>query len=552
VLYFEGELLAPPLLITLVLGETLALQRWWQRGGWATAIVAGVLLGLFALALPNALSLVPVVWLWQWWVARRRRQRGGLSAALLGLPLGLVLTIAPATIRNAVVAGDFVPITANGGVNLYIGNNPEADGCTARIPILAELAPLQGWTCFDQPAIARGVERLAGRRLRASEVSTFFADKALAYAAEHPAATLALAARKAALFWGPIEVANNRELEIARAESTTLRWLPGFPWLLSLALVGAAWLVCARRAAGEPARAFALLLGAATLVFFATHLPFFVAGRYRLPLYPFLLLFGACGVHGVLGLVRERRRGAAALWTGSWLALLVLAHVPLTDYRPDRSAWHFQLGGAWRMAGQPERAAAEYRLALAAAARPFPVASNNLGAVLLQLGETAAGIEQLRLALRHAPDYAEARYNLALALASGGRDDLAAVEFEHALRVTPDDAVTHVALAASLLRLRRPAEALGHVGHAMQHGDRAPRTRCLYAIALLEMGRSQEAVAELQSVRREHPGFVNAYLLLVDAAMQQGDRGRAREIVEQGLRAVPGHPGLEAWRERLR
>ncbi|HEX5053138.1 MAG TPA: tetratricopeptide repeat protein, partial [Planctomycetota bacterium] len=551
-LYFEGELLAPVLLVTLGLASALVWHRWWHRGSLLLGTAGGLLLGLSALARPNALALVPVVWLWALWVARRRPGQGRMRSVLLGLPLGVFAAIAPATIRNAVTAHDFVVLTSNGGVNLYIGNNEQADGHTARIPILGDLAPVQGWTCFDQPAIVRGVERLEGRPLAASEVSRFFARRALDFAAAHPGAVLALALKKTALFWGPVEVANNRELEVARQHSAVLRWLPTFPWVLSLAVIGTLMLWRdLRRAPRDHRSDLVVLLAAIVLVDFASHLPFFVAGRYRMPILPLLLLGAAYAVRTAFTLQRERRWRGLARWCAAWLVLLALAHVRLVDYEPDPGQWHFQRGDAFRMLGDLDRAIDEFRLAIASARTPDAVPHNNLGAALMQRGRLPEAILSLREAVRLDPAYVQAHFNLALALANAGQDELACAEFEQVLRRDPSSTPARIQLGAILVRLGRAAEALPHLEAAAHDAPRDTAVRYLHAIALLDVGRQRDARAILEGFERTEPRFADARVALAELAEQAGDRAGALRLVEQALAVEPGHAGAKALRERL-
>lgn len=547
VVYFEGELLAPVLEIALLLGALLACERWRRVRGWGSGLAAGLLLGLFAVTRPNALVLAPVVWVFGLWVAARAG--GPRRPLLLGLPLGLLAAIAPVTIRNFVVAGDFVAISSNGGVNLWIGNNEHADGHTARIPALGEFAALQGWTCFDEPAIRRGVERIVGRPLLASEVSSYFAGRAWDHVLAHPGHALALAARKAALFWGPLEVANNREDELARADSAVLRWLPGFPWLLSLAVLGALRLARELRRSPGPRRDCVLLLAACVLVYFASHLPFFVAGRYRMPLVPLLWLFAGHGVAGVFALARDGRRAAAAKWAAAWLMLLGAAHVPLTGYRPDPGQWHFQRGDALRMAGDLDAAVAEFRLAIERAVRPDPLPHNNLGAALLQQGRLPEAIASFRAALVIAPGYVHARFNLALALANTGRDDLACDELGEVLRADPGFAGARGKLGALLVRRGRPADALPHL-EAAAAGDRT--SQYLLAVALLDLGRAGDARAQLEDLVEKAPRFADALVVLAELLAQGGHRERAVRLLQQALAAAPGHPGATSLLARLR
>ncbi|MEO6594011.1 MAG: tetratricopeptide repeat protein, partial [Planctomycetota bacterium] len=543
----------PVVTVTLALILALVLHRWWHRGGWLPIVGAGLLLGLSALARPNALALVPAVWLWALWVVRRHRLRGRLASVLLGLPLGVAAAIAPVTIRNWVVADDFVVITSNGGVNLYIGNNAMADGHTARIPILGELAPVQGWTCFDQPAIVRGVERLEGRPLAASQVSRFFARRAVDFAVAQPGTALALAAKKAALYWGPVEVANNRELEVVRETSSVLRWLPTFPWVLSLAVVGALMLWRdLRRPPRDHRFDFAVLFAGIVLIDFASHLPFFVAGRYRVPILPLLLLFGAYGVCCVIGLVRARRFRGAVQWSIVWIAALAVAHVRLVDYRPDRGQYHFQRGDAFRRNGDLESALAEFRQAIATAPLPDAMAHNNLGATLLRQGKLLEAIASCREAVRLDPNYLHARFNLALALANSGRDDLARTELEELLRRDDGNTSARIQLGAILLRLGLAAEALPHFEAAIRQVPRDCVARYLCAMALLDSGRTDDARSMLEGIVRTEPRFADARVVLAELAAQAGERDRALRLLEQALEVDPGHAGALQLRARLR
>jgi tetratricopeptide (TPR) repeat protein len=543
--YFEGELLAPVLLVTLVLLQILVWQRWLQRGGWRWSILSGVLLGFFALTRPNALLLFPLLLLWSWRVERKRRDpnRGveGSSAesdpplesleslpsappsnvrsALLGLSLGLLLTVLPASLRNYLIAGDPVLITANAGVNLYIGNNPEADGYTARIPILGELAGLPGWTCFDQPRIQQAVSRLEGRELSATEVSSFFASKALDFVLEEPGRALALAAKKAALFWGPAEISNNREIQIVRDESAVLRYLPGFATLLSLAVLGAIRLGVEQRRLGHkpanpdahgirqcthrmPGFALSALLLLVVAVYFASHLPFFVAGRYRVPLVPILMLFAAFGIERLVADLRTRRWRSASPWALGLLAALVLAHVPLVSYSPDVGQYHFQRGDAYRMQGDRASAEREYRLAITRDPEPGPVPHNNLGALLTQQGRLREALEQLQVAVRLAPRYLSAQVNLSVAWLRAQQPARAIEALQAAVRIDPEQAELRERLGALLLQAGRPQDAIPQLAFAAQRTQR-PETRYLWAAALADTGARAEAKAILQELLRD-------------------------------------------------
>jgi hypothetical protein len=120
--------------------ETLfVVALWWGiervlradvSGSRGAAAVAGILWGLSTLTRELSLYLAPFAALW---LARgtmpgggrepRSAARGGIGRASVFL-LALVLTLAPWTIRNAIVFHAFIPVSTMGGSNLWQGNVP--------------------------------------------------------------------------------------------------------------------------------------------------------------------------------------------------------------------------------------------------------------------------------------------------------------------------------------------------------------------------------------------------------------------------------------------
>jgi 4-amino-4-deoxy-L-arabinose transferase-like glycosyltransferase len=100
------------------------------RGSGRIAVAAGILWGLATLTRELSLYLVPIVAIWMLRPRgggeepRARRIRDltpGASRAAL-VVLAAALTVAPWTIRNAIVLRAFVPVSTMGGLNLWQGN----------------------------------------------------------------------------------------------------------------------------------------------------------------------------------------------------------------------------------------------------------------------------------------------------------------------------------------------------------------------------------------------------------------------------------------------
>lgn len=112
-IYFTFFFLLVLFLITLP-GERL----------WRGPLI-GIFCAILALTKPFMLAFPGVLFLISWlrhqdlWVSLKK------TAVIV---LFMVLTICPWTIRNYVVFGEFIPISTNGGITLYLNNNPYAKG----------------------------------------------------------------------------------------------------------------------------------------------------------------------------------------------------------------------------------------------------------------------------------------------------------------------------------------------------------------------------------------------------------------------------------------
>ncbi len=432
--YFEGELHAAGPLVASLVGVSLALLAWARhpRPGWA--ITAGVLLGAGSLLRPNVLMLIPFAAAWATWAVplETTRRRRVLGAVLLGAAAAVV--IAPAAVRNLRVTGRWIPITSSTGLNLYIGNNPDADGRVA-----LELDGIGRFgTCFDYPALVRTLEVREGHQLDDRDVSRWFRDRALAWISAEPTAALWLTARKAWLYWGAVEVGHNRELELVREHSHVLAPLPGFSPLLGAAVVGLFGLTTARcrRTLTRPTARFGVWVVGAPLVLWASILPFFVAGRYRLAMAPFLCLLAGAAARCIRDALAGGRPGRATTIVAACVAVGLAHHLVPSAVTPDRAKWHYDRGTAWATAGRLDLAAHELRTAVALAPG-YAGAWYNLGLAESYLGHSAAALEAWRRAVEIEPRMLEAWTNLGAELLRQGRIDEARTALEHALAIDP-------------------------------------------------------------------------------------------------------------------
>lgn len=125
-LEYQGMLMSEPLAATLLSGSVLALFWAADGEGGARWLLPGALLGATALTRPEYLAVGVLLAILVFARGRREWRLGLLQAAVL--LAGLVVVIAPWTIRNAVALDRFVPISTGGGQVLYAGTYLPSDG----------------------------------------------------------------------------------------------------------------------------------------------------------------------------------------------------------------------------------------------------------------------------------------------------------------------------------------------------------------------------------------------------------------------------------------
>jgi len=125
-LEYQGMLMSEPLAASLLSGGVLAALWAWDGGRWRW-LLPGLLFGALALTRPEYLAIAGLVALAVF--AREARDDWRTSLARAGIfLLGLIVVVAPWTVRNAVALDRFVPISTGGGQVLFAGTYLPSDG----------------------------------------------------------------------------------------------------------------------------------------------------------------------------------------------------------------------------------------------------------------------------------------------------------------------------------------------------------------------------------------------------------------------------------------
>ena len=105
-------------------------------------VCAGVLLGAATLVRPLAL-LLPLIFATCFWFRSGFKQQTLLEQARLATVafVFLVCIVGPWTLRNYELFGEFIPVSTNGGITLWMGNAPGTDGRLMGLPDYVEDLP---------------------------------------------------------------------------------------------------------------------------------------------------------------------------------------------------------------------------------------------------------------------------------------------------------------------------------------------------------------------------------------------------------------------------
>jgi 4-amino-4-deoxy-L-arabinose transferase-like glycosyltransferase len=402
-LFFEGELLAPVLIVLLNLLSVLIILRFFREPRKRRALAAGLLLGLSALAHPVVLVFAVLVAVYGA-ICLQRRDRGIRTAKILAFggcfASGVALSILPCTIYNA-GRGDLILISYNGGINFYLGTGADYESKVAVRPgrqweDLFNQPKLQGWT-------------------RPSDQSRYFTSKAIGIIAADPKGYLLSLARKAGAFVNGNEIMRNQEIYPFRQYSklfSILVWKYGlaFPFglLFPLSFIGIVFALKQRNSE--------LVIMALAVVSHALVLSlFFVTARYRINVIPFLVVLAATGVNSLIQTIKKGEFFAAGLMGMLFVAVLVLSNWRVGPMPRRFSAdTYYDLGVEYRNRGNPN---ARLMFEMALKSDPDCVdAAVHLGACMDEEGDYPGAIRMYDGVLEKYPgdDYALTNKGIAL------------------------------------------------------------------------------------------------------------------------------------------
>lgn len=458
-LFFFSQLLPAGCAVVLNLCGLWLLLRFAENPGWGRAFALGLVAGIGAIGVVNSAVLPLLAFGWLIWTARKNHMFGGavpagedssprLTALFLATAVaaGFIAGIAPVAIRNAAVSGEFVPISTNGGINLYIGNNPHTEQ-TLRV------RPGLDWGRLVALPYRQGAKT-------DTEAERYFLREVANFALQHPTEFVRGLVKKSWYALGSREIPRNEDLYAFAGHSSILRMTVwrigsfGFPFGLigPLAAVGV-FLVAWRDRVGRFVLAFAVAYAGSVVCFFPS-------SRYLAPAMPAVVILAVMGVRRLLGWPMLSSTGR--LLSGGVLVLAGIAInlprvLPTDSVRYDAEL-HTYTGVGFQTRGRLDEATGEYRKAIALDAESAD-AHRFLGTIYRAKGSPLLAAKEFENALVLRPDHDGALQDLAVVRYQQGRFSESVELLRTALDINPEDRQAMVNLGVGLQRMNRKEEA---------------------------------------------------------------------------------------------
>ena len=550
-------------------------------------IATGLIFGLATISRPNVLLVIPFLMLWIYFTRSRLTPFAKKIKMPLALLAGVVIVITPVTIRNIIVTGDFILISSQGGVNLYLGNNPYANGLSMVMPEV-ELDESITWRQFI-PLTKAAAEKEVGRELSDAEQSSFWTHRAIDFIVNNPGKFLELMWKKTVYLLNGFENSDNTDIYYQRTKShlfSLLLWESPlfFPFgiLLPLTLMG----VYLRR------NDFSKLLP--LYIFIVAYSPtivlFLVTARHRLPLLPFMIVIASAGL---MGLVRGLKKIGGRKLILSFAIFIVTALLVNRTYYEEGFTNTFQIhfNNGIKYERLADYASAEREYLLADQYYPLSAALiNNLAHVQFQLGKLDEADKNYHRAIKLKPEYGRVYNNLGLLVKQKGNldsaltlfhlalerfdtlwartnelgqiylnlaevyetlgiNDSAGIAYDNAIKAAPLWGQTYFKAAAFYARHEQYQLTDSLFAAGMHVHDLSGNDFFNWGLSLMERKRYSEGMGMMYRALKRDPELYQAYYLIAVGHFEGGSpKDTVRAYLDQCLQHNPNYqPAIELW-----
>ncbi len=443
--FYDAQLLITTLVVFLDLALIALLIRADEKPSPLNWLLSGAVLGLSAIARPNILVFLPFILIWMIFRFKNRLEGRAILIRAAVLLVGAALMIAPVTLRNYFVGKDLVLIAWQGGLNFYLGNNPDATGYTP-------VSPLTGGDLVGAIGRATAVaEQETKRALRPSEISAFWYRKGVDFMVSQPLNWLRLLGKKITYFWKGYEISNPLNIYLHKKFSSLFNFLLGegiiyipFGLIGPFSILGLFFTLKRWREY--------LLLYLFIFSYSASVIVFFVCGRFRMPVIPLLLMFSSFFLWWLYGKIKSKQTTRILISLCALAILVVALNTRLEPLAGDqRYADHYSLGTSYGNLGRWNEAMQEFKASLKFYPNYAP-SHHGLGIVYDRLGKTDLAIQEYRQAIRCDPSFELAYNDLGILYYKKGEVDRAIELYLKAIRLNERHEAARINLGYAYLK----------------------------------------------------------------------------------------------------
>ncbi len=475
-IFYDGELLIPTFLIFLILVGLYLIQQ----DSTGKILLAGIVFGLAAITRQNMLIFIILFPLY----LLIKHKKVVLKYLILFWG-GSLLMIVPVALRNTMILKEPILISWQGGVNFYIGNNPDADGITGIPPGSQKRDWYNAYL-----ELKRNIEQEVNHAISFSEFDLICYKKGAEFILHNPIKALGLFIKKCYLFFSGFEISSERDLYYSTNYSFLKFILFKIPFLqfpfgilFPLSLVGVYYTYERWR---EICHLFLFVI-----CYSASFILFFVNARYRIPIIPILIIFAA---YGIFRLFREKDNKRFILLLILFFCSFFVFNANfyrITD--PNPYLTEFQVAETYLSKKQYDRALRTIETSIRH--DPLFAESHNLrGLILKSVGKIRKAEEEFLTAIDLDSHFAEPYINLGNLFIHRG--DLAKAEFYYKKAIEADSAspVAYNNLGNVYFQRGRYDDALRLYGNALKRDPEY--TSPLYHAGLIYYKRGGVAKAE--------------------------------------------------------
>ncbi|MHC4757037.1 MAG: tetratricopeptide repeat protein [Planctomycetota bacterium] len=429
-------------------------------------------------------------------IFRRPAEFPNARLSVFSIILGFILVYIPTSLLSLQKTGKFTIMPYSGGVNLYIGNNPQYSKTISARP---------GWQ-WEQITGMPSKNQVSDN---VWDKERFFKRKTIDYALQNPISFARGLINKALRLITSRELPRNVEIYIFGKWSRIIQFstwklgMFGFPFglILPLMVIG---LVYNWRKVPAPVGIYFIIYSASLILVFPS-------ARYRAPMIPIISIYSAAGILSIIHSIRNARwiRLAIIAIIVAFVGLLGILPGPFDEEKTDYEAeLYYCLGYNMYSNGKHQEAIDHFEKALQIK-NDFDDAHVYLGHTLLLSGRLDEAIMHFEKTLELNPDYGTAYSNLGVAYRQKGQYDKSIYYYSEYLRLDSNDPKIYSNLGVALIGAGRIDEAIKSLEKSLKINPVDPGVHNNIAAAFLRKDDVENAVKHLYEAVKIDP--YNAY-----------------------------------------